>query len=90
MATVTSEELEELKNGQVIGDIGSSFFDQDGNEVATSLSKRMIGLSLADLTKIPDTVILASGEEKILAIKALLKNRIIDHLIIDASIAEAL
>jgi DNA-binding transcriptional regulator LsrR (DeoR family) len=50
----------------------------------------MIGLSLADLTKIPDTVILASGEEKILAIKALLKNRIIDHLIIDASIAEAL
>ena len=90
MATVTPEEIEELKNGQVIGDIGSSFFDQDGNEVATSLSKRMIGLSLADLTKIPDTVILASGEEKILAIKALLKNRIIDHLIIDASIAEAL
>ena len=90
MATVAPDEIEELKNGQVIGDIGSSFFDQDGNEVATSLSKRMIGLSLADLTKIPDTVILASGEEKILAIKALLKNRIIDHLIIDASIAEAL
>lgn len=90
MASISEEAIKELKDKKVIGDIGAVFFDEKGESVETTLSDRMIGFNLEDLKKIPDTVILASGTEKVLAIKALLRKQMIDHLIIDATIAEKL
>lgn len=87
---INKDEIQEIMINKVVGDIGADFFDENGKSVNTSVSERMIGLSLDDISKIKELVILASGKEKVNSIKALLNKDIIDHLIIDLDIANEL
>ncbi|OCG01837.1 sugar-binding transcriptional regulator [Gilliamella sp. wkB112] len=80
----------ELEKSQAIGDIGATFFDKNANAVDTNISEKMIGISLTDLINIPDVIVLATGKEKVNSIKPLIHKKVIDHLIIDNEIAEAL
>lgn len=90
MGYVTSEEEKEFIEQNAIGDMLTTFYNQNGEPVETSLSDRMIGPSLDDIKKMKEVMILASGKTKIVTVKALLKMNIIDYLIIDEEIAESL
>lgn len=83
------EELD-IRDTNAIGDILGTFFGIDGKPVNSLFNRRMIGLTIDDLKKIPNTVVLASGREKIRSIQAILKNDIVNHLIIDDVIAQSL
>lgn len=85
---ISEKEKNIIKDSAVIGDALATFFDDEGNSVATSVSERMLGITLEDLEMAKETLILASGIEKAPAIKALLKKGFIDHLIIDKEIAD--
>lgn len=85
---ISEKEKNIIKNAAVIGDALATFFDNEGNSVATSVSERMLGITLEDLEMAKETLILASGIEKAPAVKALLKKGFIDHLIIDNEIAD--
>ena len=87
---INKDEAQEIMKNKVVGDIAANFFDENGESVNTLVSERMIGLSLDDISKIKELVILASGKEKANSIKALLNKNIIDHLIIDSDIANDL
>uniref|UniRef100_UPI00403F68BF sugar-binding transcriptional regulator n=1 Tax=Candidatus Enterococcus willemsii TaxID=1857215 RepID=UPI00403F68BF len=80
-------DCEEMKEKNVVGDILTTFFNQEGAAVDTDISKRMIGINLSNLKAINDVVVVASGKEKAESIKKLLKQDIINHLIIDAELA---
>lgn len=80
----------EIQNSAAIGDVLASFYDINGNSVHSSLSDRMIGISLEDLEKIKNVVVIAAGKEKQVSVKALLQKKLIDYLIIDPEIAEYL
>lgn len=87
---ISEKEKNIIKNSSVIGDALATFFDEEGNSVATSVSERMLGITLEDLEMAKETLILASGVEKAPAVKALLKKGFIDHLIIDKEIADCI
>jgi len=80
----------EFTEAEVTGDILASFYDEKGNHVPTSLSERMIGPTIPDIRNMKEVVVISAGHEKANSIYTLLKNEIIDHLIIDKSISEVL
>lgn len=90
MGYISNEEIVELTNQNAIGDILATFFNENGNVVKTTISNRMIGQSLDDIKKMREILIIASGAEKSISIKALLRQKFIDHLIIDSDIAKKL
>lgn len=87
---ISAFEESDIKNSHAVGDILGSFFDSNGEPVNSVFNNRMIGLDIHDLKNIPEIVVLATGREKIRSIQALLKNNIVDHLIIDQVIADSL
>lgn len=86
----SNEETMELENSAAIGDILGSFFDIDGNPISTTVTDRMLGISISDLPNIKEKIIIASGAEKFKAVEVLLANNLIDHLFIDQEIANLL
>lgn len=87
---LNSKEAKELVKSNTIGDIGTTFFNADGEAVHTTLSDRMIGLSIDDLAAIDNVVVVAAGKEKAESIKVLLNKQIIQHLVIDEELARYL
>lgn len=87
---LSAEDLKELKEQNVSGDIALRFIDMDGNECSTSLSKRMISISLEQFKKIETKITVASGASKANAVYSALKGGLIDVLIIDYKLAAAI
>lgn len=85
-----NEDMKDLEEQGAVGDIVATFFDQEGTAVNTPLSRRMMGIELADLARIPCVMALATGEEKVESIRALLQKQVLDVLVIDQRIAERL
>src|SRR3989304_8203512 len=55
------QELDLLRQEQAVGDILLRFFDQNGNLVETGLEKRVISMSLEQLSKVSRAVGVAGG-----------------------------
>lgn len=80
-------DIQSLKKAGAIGDIGSRFFDQDGEPLVHELNKRIIGLRLRDLRSIPHVIGIAEGAYKAESIAAALAGKYIHTLIIDEQTA---
>lgn len=87
---IKEEDAKELEKHHSVGDIGATFFNEEGESIQTNISNRMIGITLHELKNVPELVVLATGVEKKPSIKALLKQNVIDHLIIDEALASNL
>ena len=73
-----------LKQENVSGDIALRFFDHDGQE------ERMISISMEQFKKIDRKISLVSGVSKANAVLSALKGGLVDVLILDSNLAEAL
>ena len=82
------EDLDALKSKGVTGDIALRFFDRDGNECPTSLSDRMITISMEQFKKIDCKISLVSGISKAATVLSALKGGLIDVLILDYKLAQ--
>jgi DNA-binding transcriptional regulator LsrR (DeoR family) len=80
----------ELLAAGAVGDISMRFFDENGAPVKTSLDDRVLGITTAQLRKVPRVVAIAGGLDKVDAIAAALHAGIVNVLITDQSAAEAL
>jgi DNA-binding transcriptional regulator LsrR (DeoR family) len=80
---LATADMEELKQGAVVGDIGSHFICSNGELADVSLNRRVIGLGLADLKKIPKVVGVAAGQHKVKGILAALNGGYVDVLVTD-------
>jgi len=88
---VTRKEIQEIQQAGAIGDVCGRFFDINGEMTALKFQNRLIGISLADLLRIPVRIGVAGGKAKILPIIGALKGRLINVLVSDAkTIAEVL
>lgn len=65
------------------GDLVGRFIDSDGNDVASQLSGRTIGISLDVLKAVPVKILAAAGEHKVGIIRAGIKRGLVDTLITD-------
>ena len=85
-----TEDLEMLKQENVSGDIALRVFDHDGQECNTTLKERMISISMEQFKKIDRQMSLVSGGSKANAVFSAVKGGLVDVLILDANLAEAL
>jgi len=87
---LSDQELEKLESGGGVGDMLGRFFDLIGNPVDNPLDNRIIGLNLDDIARIPWSVVVAGGAEKIPALQAALHRQLINVLITDITTARML
>jgi deoxyribonucleoside regulator len=84
---INMEDSERLIREGAVGDICGRYIDINGNHCHTSLSDRMIAISLDDLKKIPTVIGVAAGEKKADIIIGALRGQYIDVLITDEKAA---
>lgn len=75
---------------KVVGDICNNFINEDGSVTKNTWNEQVIALEVETLKDIPLVIGVASGREKVKAIKAALKGRLIGVLITDEETASAL
>lgn len=84
---INIEDSEKLISEGAVGDICGSYIDINGHLCHSSLSDRMIAVSLSDLRRIPRVIGVAAGEKKADVIVGALRGRYIDVLITDEKAA---
>ncbi|MGT2923731.1 sugar-binding transcriptional regulator [Streptococcus caviae] len=78
---INANDIAELKELGVIGDINSHFFDRYGDEIGYDINQRVMGLDLNQIKNIPTVVAVAYGHDKVEVIKVSLENQLIDILV---------
>ncbi|WP_127792418.1 sugar-binding transcriptional regulator [Agromyces sp. LHK192] len=84
---VPADDRAALLGAGAVGDISLRYFDEDGAEVVTGLSERVLGIGGDVLRAVPRRVGIAGGDEKRLAIAASLRGGWISVLVTDAGVA---
>lgn len=87
---LSDDHLANLTAAGAVGDLCARFFDADGSAVPSEVDERLIGLTLDELTAIPNRVVIASGAGKVAALKAALTGGLVNTLVTDTGTAEAL
>lgn len=87
---LTPQVVDALRAGRAVGHILDHHYDAEGNHVLTPLSKRTLALGLDDLKQIPLVIGVAAGAEKVEAIIAAVRGRIISALVTDYETANAI
>jgi DNA-binding transcriptional regulator LsrR (DeoR family) len=84
------EDLARLRAGGAVGDMAGQIFNIDGELLETDYNRRVIGVDLADLRRIPTVMAAAMGREKAEAILGALRTGVIDVLCTDSEVAGAI
>jgi DNA-binding transcriptional regulator LsrR (DeoR family) len=83
-------EIERINKKGAVGDIGLRFYDPCGKPIDDEINDRIIGLDLDQYRKIKRVIGIAGGQEKIEAIRAALRGKLVDVLITDDQTARKL
>ena len=86
----TEEEYKELIQKGAVGEIVGRIYDKNGQTVDEDLRRKMIGISLDKIAKIPVRVGISYGKDKIEAIKGAIVGGLVNVLVTDVPTAELL
>jgi DNA-binding transcriptional regulator LsrR (DeoR family) len=86
----TQEQLEIPVLKGAVGQINLRFIDAEGKPIDSSLDALVIGITLEQLAQTPIRIAVASGDDKLAALRAAAKGEWINVLITDLSTAEQL
>lgn len=81
---VISESEFDVLSKRAVCDICSRFIDENGDIVVEELDERTVGISLEALKNVPKSILIASGESKILGIQTALNQQIPNVFITDS------
>jgi len=79
-----------LDQHQASGAILARLYDAQGEACATQLNRRIVGLSLAELARIPTRIGVAAEETKTKPLRAALTGAVINHVVTEQQTAERL
>lgn len=71
-----------LAKEKAVGEVCCRFFNENGEPIHGKLQKRIIGLTLDQLSRVPKSVAVAYGDNKAWAILAILKRGYVNHLVL--------
>jgi deoxyribonucleoside regulator len=80
---ISAKAMAQLKQEGAVGDIGGQFLTQSGEPHSTEYNRRMIGLTLEEMRRIPNLIAVAIGHDKGRAILGALHTGVIDVLCTD-------
>lgn len=87
---INEQDLSELSDNNVVGDINSRFFDVEGKEAKCRINQNVMGINLNELRKIKTVMAVAYGESKYAAIKVALNHHLVDVIVTTDKIATKL
>lgn len=85
-----SEELEEIDASGAVGDLCGRLFDSEGRACRASVMGRVIGLDLDEIRRIPMVIGVATGRQKVAAIRAALRGGLLSAMVTDSEAAQAI
>ena len=83
-------QIRELAAGGAVGNISAGFFDAEGRPVPSSLTGRLIGLTLDELLRVPVRIAMAGGRNKEQALAGALAGGYATVLVTDERTARAM
>ncbi|WP_028707886.1 sugar-binding transcriptional regulator [Propionicicella superfundia] len=89
-SSMTDAERVAVTARHAVGDTSARFFDAVGEPVDSTMDRRVIGLTLAQMRAIPRRLVVASGPHKLVALRATLATGLATHLCTDHDTAVAL
>ena len=87
---VSPQDREAIRSLGVIGELAGVFFDGDGRLVEAELSERIVTISPEALRGIDEVIAIVSGEAKAEAVRAALAGGLVNAVVADTTLAEAL
>ncbi len=87
---ITRGELDGLLRKGAVGDIALRYYDANGECIESDINERIIGMTLEQIKQVPRIVGVSGGPDKLAAIRAALRGRLINVLITDSVTAERL
>mgnify|MGYP000861901528 FL=1 len=90
LAYLKPEELADLRDKGVYGDIILRFFDSQGKELDSDIRERTLAIDIQTYKKIPRKILVVSGVQKAKSLVAALKGGLVDVLIVDSNLAQAI
>ena len=87
MGYLAADDVRQLRDRGVVGDILGQFFDRDGQVVSLPIHDRRIGIELSQLASIPKVVGVAGGLHKAEAILGALRGGFLDVLVTNELVA---
>ncbi|MDD2414279.1 MAG: sugar-binding transcriptional regulator [Eubacteriaceae bacterium] len=85
-----NDEMQKLKAKNVAGDICMQFYDASGNTTPYRSDNNVIGIEIKKLRKVPHSIGVAGGVDKVSAIRGAINGRYINTLITDVECAKKL
>lgn len=86
----SEQELREVREQGAVAAVNFAFVSEEGEEVDTDLSRRIVNLPLSELRHVRQRVLVARGENKVQPIRAALRGALCDTLVTDAATAQLL
>lgn len=86
---LSAEEEKELWLAEPVGDVAARYFDAQGRPIHGAVEDHVLGVSLTELSDIPQVVGVASGRAKTPGVLGALRGHIIDSLVCDESLARS-
>lgn len=90
LCSFSRSDMQQLDNGGAVGELASNFYNQEGQACCEPYNNRVVGLTINEVKKVPLVIGVAGGEPKVEALHAILKGGVLDVLITDDGIAEAI
>ena len=87
---ITAKQLRQLEAEGAAGDIGGQFIRESGQLHPCTINNCMIGLTLDELRRIPNTIAVAAGTAKVKAILGVLRSGVLNALCTDQQTAAEL
>jgi len=85
-----AEERDELAQAGVVGELAGVFFDRQGRVCRPAVTARLITISEAGLRGIREVIAVVSGAAKQEAVRAALQGDLVQGLVTDSELAQAL
>ncbi|MBX3597728.1 MAG: sugar-binding transcriptional regulator [Rhizobiaceae bacterium] len=86
----SDEEIDGAARSGAVGESSLRFFDSEGKPVRGPLDDRVIGITLDELKSVRRVIGVAGGQQKVEAIRACMKGKLINVLVTDRFTAEKL
>lgn len=84
---LTPEEIGLLRQDGFVADIGMNPVREDGSSSGCFLEDRLLNASMAHIRNMKNTVAMASGADKVSAVRAVLKSGCVNTLVVDSTLA---
>lgn len=87
---LSREDIEELRNHQIVGDINSRFYNEQGEEAACKINQSIIGVNLPSIKQVPEVLTIAADEQRFKAIEVAIEHQLVNVLVTTDVIASKL